>query len=459
MNYFFRLGFSLMLIFAAVYVQAQTLENVRSQLTEDIKKAQKNLSDAETVVSRERAQLSRDLNTIQNRVLDLREKAVSARRLADEETLSLQKMETRVEDWRQQSQYQRRLLVGFLDKVDTGVRSASGVVKTEAISSDNLKSLEQYLIEQQRHLYPQWQSEKIIFSDGEMALANTLQFGPVAWYWQEEKREAGMLSRSPEFARAVLTLKGSDASGIEKLFSGAAGEITIDPTLSRVVALQGNNESVLQHLQKGGIWVVPILLFALFATVIAIAKSISLWRLPKLLPAIAPRIDKAVSDDSAPQVMQNLRQQAQGAQATLIEIALSSNSISQREDRLFAFLLEQRNKLERWLGAIAMTASVSPLLGLLGTVSGMIATFKLMTLFGTGDANSVSAGISEALVTTELGLVVAIPALLAHALMSRKVKSYFAELENTAIQLSQLPVMATNSASSDMPQSEMEPVG
>ena len=91
------------------------------------------------------------------------------------------------------------------------------------------------------------------------------------------------------------------------------------------------------------------------------------------------------------------------------------------------------------LGAIALTAAVAPLLGLLGTVSGMITTFKLMTLFGSGDASAVSAGISEALVTTELGLVVAIPALLAHALMSRKVKSYYSELETTAIRLSQLP--------------------
>jgi biopolymer transport protein ExbB len=106
---------------------------------------------------------------------------------------------------------------------------------------------------------------------------------------------------------------------------------------------------------------------------------------------------------------------------------------------LYAALLDQRNRLERWLGAIAMTAAVSPLLGLLGTVSGMITTFKAMTLFGAGDARAVSGGIAEALITTELGLVVAIPALLAHALMSRRVKNYFAQLENDAVHMSQLP--------------------
>ena len=65
-----------------------------------------------------------------------------------------------------------------------------------------------------------------------------------------------------------------------------------------------------------------------------------------------------------------------------------------------------------------------------------------MTLFGSGDPNVVSGGIAEALITTELGLVVAIPALLAHALMSRRVKSYFAQLENDAVHLSQLPIRA-----------------
>ena len=67
-----------------------------------------------------------------------------------------------------------------------------------------------------------------------------------------------------------------------------------------------------------------------------------------------------------------------------------------------------------------------------------IQSLKLMTLFGAGDASAVSGGISEALVTTELGLVVAIPALLMHALLSRKVKTYYGSLESCAVQLSQI---------------------
>ena len=82
---------------------------------------------------------------------------------------------------------------------------------------------------------------------------------------------------------------------------------------------------------------------------------------------------------------------------------------------------------------MALTAAAAPLLGLLGTVTGMIKTFNLITIFGTGDAKSLSSGISEALVTTELGLVVAIPSLILHGLLSRMARQKLGDMEQTAV--------------------------
>jgi biopolymer transport protein ExbB len=202
--------------------------------------------------------------------------------------------------------------------------------------------------------------------------------------------------------------------------------------------LAENQETLMQHLGKGGIWVIPILLFALVATSVSVLKAIFVYRLPTQIPLLAERARSALASSGGG--VNSLLDQVPGPQRALLQAAMSEGSSAEREDRLFSVLLEQRNLLERWLGAIALTASVSPLLGLLGTVSGMITTFRLMTLFGAGDPSAVSSGISEALVTTELGLVVAIPALLAHALLSRKVKAYFAQLENDAVNLSRLMV-------------------
>jgi biopolymer transport protein ExbB len=69
----------------------------------------------------------------------------------------------------------------------------------------------------------------------------------------------------------------------------------------------------------------------------------------------------------------------------------------------------------------------------LGTVTGIINTFKLISAFGSGDAKTLSGGISEALVTTEFGLIVAIPSLLLHAFLNRKAKSHIDRMESIAV--------------------------
>ena len=76
-----------------------------------------------------------------------------------------------------------------------------------------------------------------------------------------------------------------------------------------------------------------------------------------------------------------------------------------------------------------MTAAASPLLGLLGTVTGMISTFSQIRISGNSDINSLASGISEALVTTKFGLIAAIPALVLHALLSRRVQGLLAGME------------------------------
>jgi biopolymer transport protein ExbB len=88
------------------------------------------------------------------------------------------------------------------------------------------------------------------------------------------------------------------------------------------------------------------------------------------------------------------------------------------ELKLHEAILREAGPLERFLWAIKVGAVVAPLMGLLGTVTGMIQTFQAIVLYGTGDPTTMASGISEALVTTMLGLCVAIPLLLIHALLS-----------------------------------------
>jgi biopolymer transport protein ExbB len=105
------------------------------------------------------------------------------------------------------------------------------------------------------------------------------------------------------------------------------------------------------------------------------------------------------------------------------------------EEAMFECVLDAKAKLGSWIPFIKIAAAVEPLLGLLGTVTGMINTFKLITIFGTGDASTFSSGISEALLTTMWGLVTAIPALLMAAFLSRKARTTLDDMEKLAVRL------------------------
>ena len=423
----------LLLLLIASAPALADLDDVREELARSIQAAQRELSAVEASIGRERGELAQRLLAAQNRVLDLRERAVAARRLADEETLTLRQIETRLETWREQSRFQSNLLAGFLDRTGRRSLSEQGGIDLR----QDLPILADHVDAQRARLYPAWQKGRVVLPEGEIAEGDVLTVGPVAWFRRAEPEQSGVIRRDGNLTRVSVFFSGSAHAGIEALHASSEGVATFDPTLSRALLLAEDNETLWQHLQRGGIWVIPIVLFALFASATAAAKAVWLYRLPAPVPALAERVQSALGrgDDS----LRALTEQVSGPQAELLRVALADHTHEQRDDRLYAALLEQRNRLERWLGAIAMTAAISPLLGLLGTVSGMIATFKAMTLFGAGDARAVSGGIAEALITTELGLVVAIPALLAHALMSRRVKNYFAQLENDAVHLSQLP--------------------
>jgi hypothetical protein len=105
------------------------------------------------------------------------------------------------------------------------------------------------------------------------------------------------------------------------------------------------------------------------------------------------------------------------------------------EEVMYEKILTTKLQLQRWLPFVAISASSAPLLGLLGTVTGIINTFKMITVLGSGDVKALSGGISEALITTEWGLIVAIPSLLLHAFLSRKARGMIDQMEKAAISL------------------------
>ena len=106
-----------------------------------------------------------------------------------------------------------------------------------------------------------------------------------------------------------------------------------------------------------------------------------------------------------------------------------NKDIDTLELKLAEAIMAERPSIERGIGAVRIISVVAPLAGLLGTVTGMIVTFQMITLYGTGDPKLMAGGISQALVTTVLGLLVAIPTTLLHSFTASSAKGIISVLE------------------------------
>ena len=108
----------------------------------------------------------------------------------------------------------------------------------------------------------------------------------------------------------------------------------------------------------------------------------------------------------------------------VLNVYASNRSVDHEtlELKLDEVILRESARLERFLWLVKTVSVVAPLLGLLGTVTGMIQTFQAITLFGAGDPKMMAGGISEALVTTMLGLMTAIPLVLLHATLANSTR-------------------------------------
>ncbi|GAA61236.1 biopolymer transport protein ExbB [Pseudoalteromonas sp. BSi20652] len=422
-------AFSMLVLLFSVNISfAASSDDAKKSILSDIKTAQRTLINTQNSITKEQTLLGKKIFNKQQSLSKLREEAAVNRRLADEDTLSLEQLQTRLDTWQQQQQYQLNLLNRF-------VRQNSNNEHVTNNQNELLSQVISLISDQKQALYPHFKKQPVVLSNGELSQASTLQVGPVAWFSTQTPKLAGLLNlddKSNALKVALVQSTSNDNPLDNTLKQNGVGStlLTFDPSLTHLVTSQAQQESPLEHLEKGGLWAIPIILFACFALTIALLKAAQLLRLSKI---------KMYSQMQLQQFFKagNTHEFA-GMQQQLFTLTLQSEKGQVRDDQLFNQLIHDKHTLDNFIGAIAVTAAVAPLLGLLGTVSGMIETFKMMTLFGSGDPEVVSGGIAQALITTELGLVVAIPALVLNALLSRKAKAYYSQLEGFALQLSQL---------------------
>lgn len=245
--------------------------------------------------------------------------------------------------------------------------------------------------------------------------------GTRPYRWIQDPAGAGTLIRD-----FVTVLSGSE-KGNDEFYPLPMDVMQSSAVSKKVTAGAGWLAGFFEWFSSGGVVMYVILLVLAAVALISLERSRTLrreYRKEDLSSVELP----APGDD------------AEGAKGGYRRLALQIRHAASvgREEALMAMqevMVREVGRIEKNLALLKSLASLAPLLGLLGTVTGMISLFDVITAFGTGDPKLLAGGISEALVTTEFGLIVAIPAVLAHRLLQNRADETIASMEEAGLAL------------------------
>lgn len=280
---------------------------------------------------------------------------------------------------------------------------------------------------------------KMVDRTGKEVDASILVLGPFTAAYRLGE-ETGFLnySSSGNTLYALSRLPSKRIRGqIGKYMDAGARSVPID--ISRGAALrQLTHELRLwEQIPKGGPIVWPILIIFALGVLIILERVFFLLRKRFAADKVMDEIEKLSFQNNWDACIQRVEKHRKKPVAKVMRAGLDTCHMQREEmeNALQEAILREIPKMERFLSTLGMLAAIAPLLGLLGTVTGMIDTFHVITLHGTGDPRLMSGGISEALVTTMLGLSVAIPLMISHTLLNRAVDRQIGEMEEKGVAL------------------------
>jgi biopolymer transport protein ExbB len=433
-------------------LRAQDLEAVSSGVSNDLQRALADLTAARKEVEDERLPIARKLSDLEQKLIDRKAEYARAERFQGNQLVELGALKKQAKDRSDEvktlealvTEYARsfRTKLGFIeeprymavfDAVDKAavapdLTPAQRFAQRSVLMTTSLKRTDGALggeLFEGRALDKQGRVQQ-----GKVAL-----IGPVAMFAGASGQTAGLLQQ--ELNKTDPTVADTDKAIVEssrKLVTTGGGELALDPTLGNAFKLSALKESLFEKISKGGWVMAPLLTLGCCAILVALFKWIQLSRIRLATEKDLQTVLRHLEDRQQEKALAHARS-IRGIAGDLLATAVEHVDEKKEyiEEILYEKMLAARTKLERGLAFLALTATVGPLMGLLGTVMGMIATFKLISSFGSGDPKVLAAGISEALIATASGMTVAIPALLLHAFLSRKAKGIIGSMEQTAV--------------------------
>lgn len=287
----------------------------------------------------------------------------------------------------------------------------------------SIENLEQLWFEMQREMTLSGQvakySSDVILPNGDTSTQQVIRvggFNVIAdgnyLVWDLESKKLVQLDQQPG------SRYNGPAADLQQATGTDVNPFWIDPSRGQLLKIMGQTAGLSERVQQGGVVGYIILVLAIVGILLAI------WRMV-VLNAESGRIKKQMQTDEPSD------KNALGRVMAVYEKNKSTDTET-LELHLGEAIISEVPKLTAGIGWIKIISVVAPLLGLLGTVTGMIDVFETMSLFGTGDPKLMAGGISQALITTVLGLVAAIPCVFLHTMTNNRSRQLIQILEERA---------------------------
>ncbi len=413
------------------------------------------LEATRTSIAAERIPLAKSLDKLENELIEARKEYETVKRQLDGRNLDLNNLRNEIKAREQEKSYLSSLLGEYIRNLETrlhiielaryaeaikaaGLATENSSLKPAEVFAEQVKVVDLSLKRLDSLIGGERFPARAAGEDGLVKDGACVLLGPVAFFAADDGSLAGIAEQ--RIGSLEPSIEGfqdpSHVPFVRDLVQNGWGEMPFDASLGMARKVELTEETVVEHFLKGGAVMWPILGVAIFAALVALYKwiALSIVRSPsprqvaKMLEAVG-RNDQAAAIDAA--------RPMKGPSGAMLRAGITHLGQSKEliEEVMFEHMLDARFRFQKLLPFLAVSAASAPLLGLLGTVTGIITTFKLLTVFGSGDIKMLSGGISEALITTEYGLYVAIPSLLAHSMLSRKAKALSDRMERLAISL------------------------
>jgi biopolymer transport protein ExbB len=420
----------------------------------DLKKAVAQLTEAQREFADLRRSLYRDINLLDDEALTLAKELRALQREEEQRTATTKTLEREIEARKTDFNYSAGILNQYSKALTTRLHPAENQLHKAAIEALDQRATaaaddpKTELIELAKVLElgldrlgtvaGGQRFEGKALRNGSEAVAGTLLVaGPAVFFSAQDGNFEGVatFAETGTSLPTVVAIEGSKGMIAETVGAGH-GLLPLDGTMGKAIEVAAARESLMETIEKGGIVGHAILVLGAISFLIAIFK---VWEVSRFHVPSRATINLILDDLLSGNREAAARKAAAipGAAGGLVSTGVAMFHEKRRvlEEALFEKLVAVKPRLDRFLPFLALTAAAGPLMGLLGTVLGIIKTFKAMALYGTGNAKTFSAGISEALITTAEGLIVAIPVLVVHGMLKSYVKGRFSEFEGIGIAL------------------------